>query len=81
MTLEKIKADLIKNNATLKSGNEETGYQELTGAEYDAVIDEWAQVIYSRELLEQEKAQKASARESLLERLGITEEEAKLLLG
>ena len=81
MTLEQIKADLKAKHPTLKTGSEETGYQELTGADYDAVIDQWAEAAYAKELHAQAEADKASAKVALLDRLGITEDEAKLLLG
>lgn len=81
MTLEQIKADLIKKYPTLKTGSDEIGYEDLTGADYDAVIDEWAEAAYARELNAQADAEKAAAKEALLDRLGITADEAKLLLG
>jgi hypothetical protein len=81
MTLEQIKAELRAKNPTLKSGNEEIGYEEITGADYDAVIDEWAEAAYTRELNAQAESEKAAAKEALLDRLGITADEAKLLLG
>jgi hypothetical protein len=81
MTLAKIKSDLKAKHPTLKTGSEETGYQELIGADYDAVIDQWAEAAYAQELNAKAEAEKVAAKEALLGRLGITSDEAKLLLG
>lgn len=51
--------------------------REMTDAEFEAFKLDKAAIAKS----EQDKASKLAARESLLERLGITEDEAKLLLG
>ena len=80
MTLEQITADLKVKNPTLKSGSEEIGYEELTGADYEAVINDWAQAAYAKELQAQAEAAKISAKAALLDRLGITADEAALLL-
>ncbi len=81
MTVETIKAKLKKENPTLQQGSEETGYAEITGADYDAIIEQWAAAAYAQELKAQEAAAQAEAKSALLERLGISESEAKLLLG
>ena len=80
MSLETIKAKLKKENVTLRIGSEEVGYQEITGEEYDAIINEWAAAAYAEELKAQEAKAQAEAKIALLERLGITDVEAKLLL-
>jgi hypothetical protein len=80
MRIDEIKLQLIKKNPTLKRGSEETGYQELTGADYDEVINQWAEAAYAKELKAQEAEAQVEAKTALLERLGITADEAKLLL-
>jgi hypothetical protein len=80
MTLEKIKSDLIKKHPSLKSGSEETGYVEITGAEYDAIIDDWANAAHAKELQELAQKQKAATKQALLDRLGISADEAASLL-
>ena len=42
MTLNEIIATIKAENATIQIGNDETGYTELTGADYDAQIADWA---------------------------------------
>ena len=43
MTLEEITAIIRTENPTLRFGDDEAGYTEVTGAEYEAIIAEWAQ--------------------------------------
>lgn len=81
MTKDEIKAELIAKNPVLRSGSDETGYQELNEEEYDAVIDKWADGIIAKEEEAAAKLQAAEAKAALLERLGITADEAALLLG
>jgi hypothetical protein len=75
--IEIIKAE----NPTLKFGDEENGYTELTGDDYDAVISEWADARLLKEEQSIEAEEKATAKTALLDKLGITADEAKLLLG
>ena len=63
---------------TLKVGSDETGYTELNADEYEAKISEWADNILAKEA---EETARAAAKQALLDKLGITEEEAQLLLG
>ena len=76
-----IKADKIAafkaQYPTLKVGSEETGYTELSAEDYEAKIAEWA----DNELVAEAEIAKIEAdKQALLNKLGITEEEAKLLL-
>ena len=76
-----IKADKIAafkaQYPTLKVGSEETGYTELSAEDYEAKIAEWA----DNELVAEAEIAKTEAdKQALLNKLGITEEEAKLLL-
>ena len=62
---------------TLKIGSEEAGYTDLSLADYEAKIAEWA----DNELAaEADLAKAESDKEALLAKLGITADEAKLLL-
>jgi hypothetical protein len=54
---------------------------ELDAIEYEKVISEWADVKIAKATKQAEAEAKATQRAALLERLGITEAEAKLLLG
>jgi len=74
--IEIIKAE----NPTIRIGDDEAGYIDLKGSDYDAQIEQWAnarlEILAKKELEIQQAAKKAA----LLERLGITADEAKLLL-
>lgn len=73
--------DLLKlENPTLQYGDDEQGYTELSKEEYEAVISEWADARLAKELKKAEAEAQAAAKAELLERLGITADEAKLLL-
>jgi len=84
MTREEIIADLREKNPVMKSGNDTDGYVEYSPAEYEAQIDEWADWVEA-DIKAKEDAQKTAAKAAtdkaaLLAKLGITEEEARLLL-
>lgn len=80
MTLNQIKEQLKSEYPTLKSGSEEIGYTELSTQEYEATINAWAEAAYAEEVKAQEAEAQAEAKAALLDRLGISEAEAKLLL-
>ena len=77
---EMIKIIKEQNPDGLRLGNEETGYTQLTDEEYNAQIEQWADNALAREARESAKLENQTKRAALLNRLGITEEEAKLLL-
>jgi hypothetical protein len=54
---------------------------ELTGAEYNAACEAWAEMQLAQQAHQAEVEAKASEKTALLARLGITAEEATLLLG
>jgi hypothetical protein len=54
---------------------------ELDATEYEATIDAWADARLAKIAKQAEAEAKAEAKAELLERLGITEDEARLLLG
>ena len=62
---------------TLRNGNDEQGYEDLSPSDYEATIEGWA----SNQFAEQNAiAQAATDKAALLTKLGITADEAKLLL-
>jgi hypothetical protein len=80
MTKQELLAQYKSENPTLRRGSEETGYEEITGAEYDAIIESWADAQLAKNAQATEAEAKAAQKAALLDRLGITEDEAKLLL-
>ena len=81
MTTKTQMIELLKTEyPTLRVGDDEVGYTELSPDEYDAVIAQWADARLLKEAKAAEVQAKAEAKTLLLERLGITEDEAKLLL-
>lgn len=75
--LEIIKAE---NPDGLRVGNDEEGYTQLSQAETDAILDSWADARLAKEKALAEAKSTAEQKTVLLDRLGITAEEAKLLL-
>jgi hypothetical protein len=74
---EKIAAYKLEH-PTLKVGSDEIGYTYLSTAEYEATLDKWA----DDELAAEAKLAKSEAdKAALLAKLGITADEARLLLG
>jgi len=76
-----IKAE---NPNGLRSGNDADGYVDFTPAEYDAQIAEWADnrlaKLASNVAKAEAEAKAATDKVALLAKLGITADEAKLLL-
>ena len=80
MTKDEIVIQLKSEYPTLRRGSEEDGYVEFTDAEYEATISQWADAQLDKLAKEQAEMEAKAKREALLEKLGISEEEAKLLL-
>ena len=81
MTTKQEMIKIIKaENPTLKVGDEENGYTELANDDYNAVISEWADARLLKEAKLAEAEEKATAKAALLVKLGISAEEAQLLL-
>ena len=80
-TKTELITELKSNYPTLRVGSEEDGYVELSTEEYNATIEQWAdsKVIELNEITVKEN--KAAAKAALLNKLGITADEAALLLG
>jgi len=70
---------------TLRTGSDEDGYTDLSSAEYTATLGKWADDAISEAaaLAAQSAITEAAATQkaALLARLGITADEAKLLIG
>jgi hypothetical protein len=65
---------------TLRIGTEEDGYTDLKATEYNATISMWADNLLADEAKIAKEAADAAAKEALLKQLGITAEQAALLL-
>jgi hypothetical protein len=65
---------------TLQIGDDDSGYTQLSDAEYETIIAERADARLAKLAKQAEAAAKATQKAALLERLGITEDEARLLL-
>jgi len=83
MTTKQEMLAIIKaeNPNGLRVGSEEDGYVELSKAETDAILNSWAEARLAKEKAIAEAEAKAAAKADLLNRLGITADEAKLLIG
>jgi hypothetical protein len=80
MIKEQIIQELKAEHPTLKDGSEELGYRELTPEQYEDTIERWAGWILHQKELEATVEKAALDKAALLTQLGITEEQAKLLL-
>jgi len=76
-TKAQVIADVRKENPTIQIGDEDRGYTQIVGEEYEEIIANWAAARFAKLNLETEKETKKAA---LLTKLGITAEEAVLLL-
>ena len=82
MTTKAEMIAIIKaENPTLQVGDDERGYTQLSAADYEAQIAQWAENRLAKEAKAAEAEQAASDKTALLAKLGITADEAKLLLG
>jgi hypothetical protein len=81
MTTLKEVIEIIKaENPTIKLGDDDKGYTELKAADYEAQILEWANARFAK-LEKATELEKAEAdKTALLAKIGITADEAKLLL-
>jgi type V secretory pathway adhesin AidA len=65
---------------TLRSGDDERGYEDLNPADYEAQIEIWADNQLADEAKATALAQAVTDKAALLAKLGISADEAKLLL-
>ena len=80
MTKNELIAQLKKDYPTIREGSDEQGYVELLPDEYEARIAQWADNMLAKQAEAQAKLDAENAKAALLNRLGITADEAKLLL-
>lgn len=80
-TKTEIIAALKAEYPTLKTGNDNDGYVDLDAKEYQAKISEWADVALAEEAALAELAKAETAKAAILAKIGITADEAALLLG
>jgi hypothetical protein len=80
MTTKNQMITLLKSEfPTLRLGDDDAGYTELSADEYEAKIAEWADARLAKEAKAAEAEANAQAKVELLQRLGISSDEAKLL--
>jgi len=81
MTKKNVIIDELKLQfPTLRLGNDDDGYVNLSDKDYEIKIAEWADAKLAKLAIQAEAQAKATAKAALLDRLGITADEAKLLL-
>jgi hypothetical protein len=79
-TLNEVIEIIKAENPTIQLGDDDKGYTQLNAADYEAQILEWANARFAK-LQKAEELEKAEAdKAALLAKLGITADEAKLLL-
>lgn len=78
-TKEQLIAAYKLEYPTLRVGNEEEGYTELSNAEYEAMLASWADTQIAKELAQQETQAKLDAALSKLAALGLTADDLKAL--
>lgn len=79
-TKTEIIKQLKSEYPTLKSGNDEVGYEDLSPADYEATISKWADNLLADNAKAEAEAKAAADKAAILAKLGITADEAKLLL-
>jgi len=81
MTTKEQKITALKAEfPSIRVGSDEIGYTELVGKDYDDLIAEWADNAIAKEQAGINQDAKEAARLAILEKLGITADEASLLL-
>ena len=83
MTTKKQMIEIIKleNPDGLQVGDEINGYIKLNQKEAEIVFEQWAEARIEKELRKAEAESRAEQRQAILDRLGLTADEAKLILG
>ena len=76
-TKSQIIADIRSENPTIQVGDDTQGYTQITGDAYEAIIADWADARFAKF---KAVADKEAAKAALLTKLGLTAEEAALLL-
>lgn len=76
-TLKQYTDELKAEYPSIREGSDEVGYTDLDAIAYEAKITEWASNLFNEQ---KKNAQVKEAKNAILEKLGITQEEADLLL-
>jgi hypothetical protein len=79
-TKEDMIAIIKAENPTLQVGNDDDGYTQLSATDYEATIAKWVDARLAKEAKAAEAAQAATDKAALLAKMGLTADEAKLLL-
>lgn len=79
MTKDDLIKQLKKDYPTLRQGNDEDGYQEIIGDEYDALIEFWADTQLKQEVENLKIETAKAAAEAKLAALGLTTDDLKAL--
>ena len=79
-TRQEIMATLKKQYPTLRIGDEDQGYTDLNPKDYETQIEEWADNAMALEAKAAEAMQATADKAALLAKLGMSADEAKLLL-
>ena len=80
ITKQEMIAIIKAENPTLQVGSDEQGYTQLNPTEYEATINQWADNRLTKEAKAAEAAQAATDKAAVIAKLGISADEAKLLL-
>ena len=78
---EMIEIIEAENPNGLRVGDDEQGYTQLSQAEYEAQVAKWAENRLAKEALLAKAIKTQSDKAALLTKLGITADEAALLVG
>jgi hypothetical protein len=78
-TKEQLIAAFKLEYPTLRVGNEEEGYTELSNADYEATLESWADRQIAKESAKAEAETKRAAAEAKLAALGLTADDLKAL--
>lgn len=79
-TLEGMIEIIKAENPTLQVGNDEDGYTELSKADYEKTILEWANARLNKIQREQAKIDAKAAAEAKLAALGLSPDDLKVLI-
>ena len=78
-TKEQLLAAFKLEYPTLRVGNEEEGYTQLSNADYEATLASWADTQIAKESAKAEAETKRAAAEAKLAALGLTSDDLKAL--
>ena len=79
-TKTEIIKQLKSEYPTLKSGDDERGYENLSAADYESTISQWADSLLADNAKAEAEAKAATDKAAILAKIGLTADEAKLLL-